>query len=175
MEKVECDPYEYIKTMGQRLNKGLLLTSIDQKGKPNVMTIGWGLQGILWRKPVFMIAVRHSRYTHRLLEETGNFTVNIPQENMDKIINYCGTVSGRDHDKIKELNLKTAPGKTVDAPILADCIIHYECKTIGKAEIESMKVDKAVMTACYPKGDNHTIYYGEILRTLATKENTTKL
>lgn len=175
MEKIECDTIEFIKTMGEKLSRGLLLTSIGQNGKPNVMTIGWGLQGILWRKPVFMVAVRHSRYTHKLLEETGSFTVNIPRRDMGKVIDYCGTVSGRDHDKIKELGLKTVSGKMVAAPILVDCVIHYECKTIGKAEVGSMIVDKDVISSCYPKGDNHTVYYGEILSTYAEKDALGKL
>ena len=143
---------------------------MDKNGKPNVMTIGWGLQGVLWRKPVFMIAVRQSRYTHKLLEENDTFTVNIPRRDMGKVIDYCGTVSGRDHDKIAELGLKTKIGKFVKVPILEDCIINYECKIIGKAEIGSMILDEGVISSCYPKGDNHTVYYAEILATYAAKD-----
>ncbi|MDQ1279827.1 MAG: hypothetical protein QG670_1089 [Thermoproteota archaeon] len=175
LERIECSTTEFIKVMSDKLSHGLLLTSIGQNGKPNVMTIGWGLQGILWRKPVFMVAVRHSRYTHKLLEETGNFTVNIPRGDMGKVIDYCGTVSGRDHDKIVELGLKTRIGKMVKAPIIEDCIINYECKTIGKAEIGSMLLDNDVISSCYPKGDNHTVYYGEILATYSTKDVITRL
>jgi flavin reductase (DIM6/NTAB) family NADH-FMN oxidoreductase RutF len=61
------------------------------------MTIGWGLVGRLWREPVFMVAVRPSRHTFKLIEETDVFTVNVPSDGMDATIDYCGTVSGRDH------------------------------------------------------------------------------
>jgi len=81
---------------------GLLLASVGRDGRPNVMTIGWGLMGTLWARPVFVVAVRPSRYTHRLIEETGEFTVNVPRKGMEEIVEYCGTVSGRDHEVRRE-------------------------------------------------------------------------
>lgn len=170
MQKIECDPTKFVKTIREKLDRGLLLVSIGRDGKPNVMTIGWGLLGILWRMPVFMVAVRPSRYTHKLLEEIGDFTVNIPREDMDKVLDFCGSVSGRDHDKFKELGLKTAPGKRGKAPIISDCIIHYECRVIGKTEVEPSKLSKVVLSSCYLAGDYHALYFGGILSTYADKD-----
>lgn len=170
MQKIECDPTEVVKKIGEKLDRGLLLVSIGRDGKPNVMIIGWGLLGILWRRPVFMIAVRQSRYTHKLLEETEEFTVNVPGKNMDKVIDYCGSASGREHDKFKELGLKATSGKKVKAPIISDCIVHFECRVIGKTEVEPSRLSKDVLSSCYPSGDYHTLYFGEILSTYADKD-----
>lgn len=83
MKKIETDFLKYSDRTLETLNElGLLLVSIDSKEKPNVMTIGWGLIGIVWYKPIFMILVRPSRYTHKLIEETGDFTVNVPKKDM---------------------------------------------------------------------------------------------
>jgi len=49
-----------------------------------------------------MVAVRPSRYTHDFIENTGEFTVNVPNRGMESIVSYCGTVSGKDHDKFEE-------------------------------------------------------------------------
>ena len=69
----------------------------------NTMTIGWGKIGIEWNKPVFIAYVRETRFTKQLLEENGEFTVNVPMGEYDpKILGYCGTKSGRDMDKIAE-------------------------------------------------------------------------
>ncbi|MFH1081419.1 MAG: flavin reductase family protein, partial [Pseudomonadota bacterium] len=56
--------------------KRVLLVSQGYKGLPNVMTIGWGSLGITWKRPVFTVLVRHSRFTYHMLEESGEFSVN---------------------------------------------------------------------------------------------------
>lgn len=45
--------------------KGCFL--VTGKDQPNFMTIGWATAGIMWGKPVVMVAVRLSRYTHEKL------------------------------------------------------------------------------------------------------------
>jgi flavin reductase (DIM6/NTAB) family NADH-FMN oxidoreductase RutF len=148
---------------------GLLLVSGTIK-KANVMTIGWGLPGILWGKPFFMVAVRPSRYTFEFIEKIGDFTVNVPSERgMDEIVDYCGTVSGRDHDKFKEKGLTLLPSKKVRAPIIAECPIHYECKVAFKTQLTPQLIPKDVALSYYAHPDYHTLYFGEIVATYAAK------
>ena len=45
---------------------------------PNTMTIGWGWIGWCWKRPVFAVVVRPQRFTHDILERTGEFTVSVP-------------------------------------------------------------------------------------------------
>jgi len=124
MTKLKVPLTAYVEDTMRTLDRcGCLLVSGKMK-KANVMTIGWGLIGRLWGKPFFMVAVRPSRYTHKFIEETGDFTVNVPKKGMEKIVNYCGSVSGREHDKFKEKGLTMTPGKKVNSPIISDCIIH---------------------------------------------------
>jgi hypothetical protein len=79
-----------IETLRKLGDPGLLLVGAKKNGKCNVMTIGWGFVGVLWRKPVFVVAVRPSRFTHDFIEDAGEFTVNVPGEGMDKAVAYCG-------------------------------------------------------------------------------------
>ena len=71
------EPFDYAGTLCKALSKGVLLTTKDGD-EVNTMTIGWGMMGIEWGKPVFLALVRQSRHTKKLLDATGEFTVNIP-------------------------------------------------------------------------------------------------
>lgn len=115
-----------------------------------------------------MVAVRPSRYTHRLIEETQEFVVNVPDDSMKNIVEYCGTVSGRDDDKIAEKGLTAEKGRHVSAPIIRECKAHYECLVIGKSKFthELLSGDVKKM---YSSGNYHTLYYGKILSTFKEK------
>ena len=53
-----------VETLARLKDPGCLLVTVKKDGACNVMTIGWGLVGVFWRMPVFLVAVRHSRFTH---------------------------------------------------------------------------------------------------------------
>ncbi|OBR94834.1 MULTISPECIES: flavin reductase family protein [Clostridium] len=151
---------EVIKQLGK---EGAFLTS-KYNGKVNTMTIGWGSIGFVWRKPVFTVLVRQSRYTKEFIENSGNFTVSVPFSNdMKKVLAICGTKSGRDIDKFKMCNLQLNSGRSVDSPVIAGCDMYYECKVIYKQDMKKELLTKEVDSNCYPDGDYHTVYYGEIV------------
>jgi flavin reductase (DIM6/NTAB) family NADH-FMN oxidoreductase RutF len=168
--KVECDIKDIFKETYSKLgSEGLLLASMNLDGNINAMTIGWGLIGRVWSDPIFMVAVRPTRYTYRLIEETNEFTVNIPGEGMEEIMNYCGTVSGRDYDKFKEVGLSAEKGKRVKTPIIAECQAHYECKVIGKSKVIPNLVSSEVNKRYYLSENYHTLYFGKILSAIRQK------
>jgi len=143
---------------------GCLLVSGNME-KANVMTIGWGLIGRLWGKPFFMAAIRPSRYTCEFIEKINDFTVNVPKRGMEETVDYCGSVSGREHDKFKEKRLVLTSGRKVNSPIISDCIIHYECKVSYKTRVIQSRLPKDILTSSYPIKNFHTLYFGEILAT----------
>jgi flavin reductase (DIM6/NTAB) family NADH-FMN oxidoreductase RutF len=151
-----------VETLAKLEGPGCLLVGAKKDGKCNVMTIGWGFVGVFWRMPVFLVAVRHSRFTHEFIEDNGEFTVNVPGEGLDKAVNYCGEVSGREHDKFEECELSMVKGKNVKVPVIKECKIHYECRVVHKLEVKSRTVPADVRKVFYPKGDYHTLYLGEI-------------
>ena len=163
--------HETSKVLG---NCGCLLVS-GTMDKVNAMTIGWGLIGMLWGKPVFMVAVRPSRHTFKLIEETEEFTVNVPRKGMEDIMEYCGTVSGKDENKIEKKRLSVEEGKMVNTPILPDCVVNYECKVIFKTKISEDQVSEDAKERWYPEGNFHTIYFGEILCTTADENAATEM
>jgi len=163
MRKTEIPTFRFVNETIERLGQtGLLLVSGTVE-RANVMTIGWGLPGILWGKPFFIVAVRPSRYTYQFIEETGDFTVNVPRRGMEEIVTYCGTVSGRTHNKFKEKGLTALPSKYVGSPIIEECIINYECKVAYKTKVAREGLPSTILSSCYPGGDYHTLYFGEIV------------
>ena len=165
----EVDVWDYAGHIMKNIDSGILLTTAWE-GKVNTMTIGWGKIGVVWSRPVFEVLVRESRYTKEFLDKTGEFTINVPLAKVDKnIIALCGTKSGRDMDKIKELGLTAVAGQTVAVPGFQELPLTLECKVIYQQEQDPKAIDKACFDRFYAKvthneGDYHTVYYGEITK-----------
>ncbi|MGD9677031.1 MAG: flavin reductase family protein [Vulcanibacillus sp.] len=144
-------------------SKGAFLT-VDSGEKVNTMTISWGSIGYMWRRPVFMVLVRSSRYTYEIIENSDSFTVSIPFDNeeMSKALKICGTKSGRDIDKTNEANITFIPSKEVDSPVVDNCNIYYECKIVYKQKMDPSLILDDNIKSLYDN-DFHTLYYGEIV------------
>lgn len=167
--KKEVNVWDYAGRIMEAVGKGVLLTTAAQ-GKTNTMVIGWGHIGVIWYKPVFVTYVRESRYTKELLDQNGEFTVNIPLGQADKnIIALCGTKSGRDMDKIQQLGLTLEDGETVAVPGIKELPLTLECKVIYKQDQDPDAIDRDSFARFYAEGtqnegDYHTAYYGEITK-----------
>ena len=53
----------------------------------------------------------------------------------------------------------------VNAPLLGECDLHFECKIVGKQKLTKEVLLPDIDTAWYSDGDYHTLYYGEIVGT----------
>jgi flavin reductase (DIM6/NTAB) family NADH-FMN oxidoreductase RutF len=145
-----------------KIGEGAFLT-VKSGNALNTMTIGWATFGLVWRKPMMMVAVRLSRHTFGIIEAAKDFTVTIPSGDMQKEIAYCGSKSGCNVDKFKMCNLETNESRQVASPIIKTAGRHYECKIIYKSAMDPAHLDKGYDSALYPKKDYHTLYFGEIL------------
>jgi len=171
MAKVRVRYTDYFAQTIQRMREdGLLLATQGADGRPNIMTIGWGTMGAIWSRPIFIVMVRPSRYTYSRLEEISDFTVNVPPRELAAAASHCGTVSGRDHDKFKEMLLTAAPSREVRAPIVQECVVHYECRTVHRNDVLPDALAQAVRDEAYPGGNFHRIYFGEIVAAYADED-----
>ena len=166
--KQSINAFEYAGHICAAMKKGILLTT-KADDFVNTMTIGWGKIGIEWGRPVFIAYVRETRYTKTLLEQCGEFTVNIPMDDFDqKILGYCGTKSGRDHDKIADMGLTLVEPNVIHVPAIKEFPITLECKVIYKQKQDLDAIPAEIIDRFYPadeKGfrDYHIAYYGEIV------------
>ena len=162
------DAFDYAGHICKAMKKGILLTT-KEGDKVNTMTIGWGTVGIQWRKPVFIAFVRQSRLTKELLDKNGEFTVNVPVGQLDKkILGICGSKSGRDMDKIKDLGLHLEDGEKISVPGIKELPLTLECKVIYKQDqvldfLEKESRDHYYAAGSVDENNYHTAYYGEIV------------
>ncbi len=122
----------------------VLVGSFHEELGRNLITIAWC--GVGCSDPeIISVSIRPERYSYRMIEESGCFTVNIPTADMAGQVNLCGTVSGRDVDKFAESGLTPVPGKKVPAPLVGECPLNIECRLV---EIKPLGV--------------HHIFFGEV-------------
>ncbi len=155
------------KAMSQ-IKKGAFLT-VKSGDDLNTMTIGWATIGFIWRKPIFMIAVRDSRHTFGIIEKASDFTVSIPSTDMHDEIMFCGTKSGKDVDKYEACNLKPVNAQHVLSPIIDTPGIHLECEIVYKTAMAPTYLAEEY-DKLYPEKNYHTLYFGEIVDCYKTEQ-----
>lgn len=120
----------------------------------NIITIAW--TGIINSDPpITYVSVRKSRFSHNIIEKTGEFVINLTTKKLAVAADYCGVKSGRDVDKFKEQKLTAAESRVVRCPSIEESPVNIECKVIEKkdypthdmfiAEIVSVSVDSDLM------------------------------
>jgi flavin reductase (DIM6/NTAB) family NADH-FMN oxidoreductase RutF len=137
----------------------VVLVSCSDGTKDNIITLAW-VGTVCSSPPMISISIRPSRYSHGIISNSMEFVVNIPDENMIEVCNFCGTKSGRDIDKFKELHLTKDRSMKVNAPIIKECFINIECRVKQKihlgthdmfiGEVAGVNADEEVV---YPDGD----------------------
>jgi flavin reductase (DIM6/NTAB) family NADH-FMN oxidoreductase RutF len=150
-----------------QIKDGAFLT-VRSANARNIMTIGWASIGIIWHKPVMTIAVRPTRHTFGLIEQTDSFTVSVPWENLSQQLALAGSKSGRDCDKVKECGVELAAGQKVDTPVVKLRGVHFECGILYSSKVDPVNLAQR-LEKLYPNKDYHTLYYGEILDCYETK------
>lgn len=142
-------------------NNGILLTSGDfETGKFNSMTVGWGSIGIVWSMPFAQIFVRPSRYTLEFLEEYPTFTLCAFSDEYKEKLDYLGSVSGRDVDKIAESRLTPTRSQFVAAPCYQEAVLCIECEKMYWQDLDPANFLHSKIQERYLNKDYHRIYYG---------------
>ena len=110
----------------------VVMVSCNRKGeKPNIVTVAW--TGTICSDPAMVsISVRPERYSHDIIEETGEFVINLVTKDLTYATDYCGVRSGRDVDKAKELGLTYEEPETISVPGIRELPLTLECKVIYK-------------------------------------------
>lgn len=140
-----------------------MLLSAGKDTSMNMMTIAWGALGELWGKPIVTVYVSTDRYTYKFLEDNEYFTVTaFPEQFRDKL-QYIGSVSGRDEDKVKGSGL-TPEFTKLGNPIYKEANLAIECKKIYAEQLkkELMPLEQRQWYDEKKLGV-HMMYIGEIV------------
>lgn len=142
---------------------GLFLIT-GEKEKSNIMTIGWIQTGRVWGRAVATVLVRPSRFTFEKLKETPFFVVALPTENMQGIIQLCGSVSGREENKFKKAGFTLRHHEDFPTPSIEECTGALFCQVIQETKVNPATFPQSIIQEYYPQGDFHHIYFGEIIK-----------
>jgi flavin reductase (DIM6/NTAB) family NADH-FMN oxidoreductase RutF len=111
----------------------------------NFMSCAWHT-ALSFDPPLFGVLIAKKRFTHGVISEAREFTVNFISFERIKLSAQLGRRSGHDLDKIKEFGVKLAPSQLITAPLIEEAYVAFECKL---AEIRAY-------------GD-HDLFVGEVL------------
>ena len=115
-------------------NMPAILTAGNRE-KHNSLTIGWGLLGAAWQRPLFLVYVHPDRYTFEFMKTTEYFTVSfIKKEKFKQFVPY-GNKSGRDINKeeVAGTHIRFLDGGGITFDESEEVFI---CKMPGKAYIK---------------------------------------
>ena len=108
----------------------------DEEGRDNLMTAAWA--GTVCSDPVMVsVSIRKERFSHDIIENTGEFTISLTTTGLARATDYCGVRSGRDVDKFKEMKLTRLESAVIRAPGVAESPVVLECRVKQIARLGS--------------------------------------
>lgn len=142
-----------------------MLITAGNKEKFNTMTASWGGLGVFWGKNTTTVYIRPQRYTKEFIDENDTFTIAFFDEKYRKALNVCGSVSGRDADKVKKAGL--TPYFVDDTVSFKEANMIMVCKKLYHQAMTPESIDdKEYDKKMYPNKDYHVMYISQILKVL---------
>lgn len=131
-----------------------VMVSCGSLEKPNILTIAW--TGIVNTIPAMTyISVRPQRFSYPLIQESGEFVINLTTQGLTWAADYCGVKSGANTDKFAACKLTAEPASQVSAPLIKESPVNIECRVkqvipLGShdmflAEIVAVNVDETLV------------------------------
>ena len=125
-----------------------VMVSCGNAQKSNIITIAW--TGIINSDPpMTYISVKKTRYSHDIIEENGEFVINLVNADLAQKMDFCGVRSGRDIDKFEKLGLTREYGCKVDAPMIAESPVNLECRVKDIVRLPSHDMFMAEIVAVH--------------------------
>lgn len=148
-----------------KIGKEWLLITAGNEEKCNTMTASWGAMGVMWGKNAVTVYIRPQRYTKEFVDREDVFTISVLGEEYRKALGYCGKVTGRDIDKIKEAGL--TPYFTDKTVGIEEADMIMVCRKMYHQELAPQCFDETENDSrWYPDKDYHMMYIAEITKVL---------
>ncbi|GFI62491.1 flavoredoxin [Clostridiales bacterium] len=130
-----------------------VMVSCGTSENPNIITVAWC--GTLCTSPAMVyISIRPERHSYGLIEENGEFVINLTTEELARSVDYCGVKSGRDVNKFADCGLTPSKSVKVKAPSIEESPVNIECK-----------VDSVIKT-----GGTHDIFIAKVVSVSASEK-----
>lgn len=135
----------------------IIISCRDKDGKDNAVVTTF-ISNVSMDPILVMVGIIPTRYGCSMINDTGCFVINYPKKCFKKAYGYLASVSGRDEDRLKKLNIKTEEAQYVDAVMLTDCPINIECSVTQSlipgshelfiAKVEAVHCDEKYLDKC---------------------------
>lgn len=147
------------------IGKQWMLVAAGKSEKCNAMTASWGGMGVMWGKNVAACVIRPQRHTLSFLDSNDMFTLSFFEESHRAALNYCGSHSGGENQKIAAAGLTLVPG--TDAPVFQEAQLTFVCKKLYRQPMDpACLTDPDIDGTWYADHDYHILFVGEIVKVL---------
>ena len=145
------------------------ILSAGNKESHNSCVIGWGLLGVAWSKPLFIVYVKPDRYTYQFMEKTEFFTVNFIKKSLYPKFRAYGNQSGRDINK-EEVTGAQIQFMDNGGITFKEAEEVYVCKVMARTYFDEKNLSPEIIDF-YEKAaplfkqskEPHGVYIGEII------------
>jgi len=171
-EWVEANIREFPGSPAKRIGDEWMLLSaagnvFEDKTNWNTLTASWGGLGFLWNIAVAFYFIRPSRHTFSFAGKSSLISLSFFNSSYRKALEYCGTYSGRDKDKMTETGLtpivfESGAGQgAVGFKEAKEVII---CQKFYTHDFDPARFEvPEEIGKNYPDGDYHRMFIGKVL------------
>lgn len=156
---------QFRKNPFQLIGKDWMLITAGNEEKVNTMTASWGGLGVMYGKNVAFVVIRPQRYTKEFVDREDTFSLSFLGKEYRETLNYLGTVSGRNEDKISKSGLTLCYYE--GTPYFDEAEHVLICKKLFRQPLSTDSLlDEKLISTWYRNGDYHTLYIAEVTKIL---------
>ena len=110
----------------------VVLVTTESGGKNNIMTISWHM--VMDFTPQFALMTGAWNFSFEALTKNRECVIAIPTVDIAQKVVEIGGCSGSDTDKFKKFELTPLKAKSVEAPLIKECLANIECRVTDYIE-----------------------------------------
>ena len=144
------------------LSEDWMLITAGNNSQFNMMTASWGGLGFLYEKPVTYCFINPTRYTYQLMEKNDTYTLSFYTEAYRNALQYCGSNSGKDTDKVKGAGL-TPITTPLGSKAFSEAWLIIECRKLVSQSLTPEAINNNELQQKWMGKQLHKMYIGEII------------
>lgn len=106
-----------------------LITCCDDKGNDNIITVAW-TSNVSRTPPVVVVSIGGEKYSYRLISQTKEFGLNLPNSSILNGADLCGENSGEEINKFEAAGFTKMDSSVIRPKLIKECPLNYECKVV---------------------------------------------
>lgn len=144
------------------LSQDWMLITAGNNTEFNMMTASWGGLGYLFGKPAAFCFINPTRHTYPLMEKYETYTLTFYTEAYRSVLQYCGSNSGRDKDKVKESGLTpiTTPS---GSKAFSEAWMIVECRKLVSQSLSQESISNEEVRKEWIGKQVNKMFVGEII------------